>query len=190
MRWTMRCQFIKIKKDKKQTAQYKAMRHRQGEITDAQWKGKKKNKCFNFLCKTNPVFPVLCAYNHLGFAIEVSGKLGRGQVPSGLGAVGQGSKVRGTGLSKGVPAALNNAAAEQEHNIRRRTSMQLGETHIPVCHDKQRGCVSMHFFYRYCKMCSLCLGSKTASTSSKQRGCPQKTFSATPSKVEPKVTEK
>ena len=39
-------------------------------------------------------------------------------------------------------------------------------------------------------MCCFCLGSKTASTSSKQRGCPQKTFSATPSKVEPKVTEK
>lgn len=98
--------------------------------------------------------------------------------------------MRGTGLSKGVPTTLNRTAAEQEHNIRRRTSMQLGETHIPVCHDKQRGCVSMLFFYNYCKMCSFCLGSKTASTSSKQRGCPQKTFSATPSKVEPKVTEK
>lgn len=24
--------------------------------------------------------------------------------------------------------------------------MQLGETHIPKCHDKQRGCVSMLFF--------------------------------------------
>ena len=96
----------------------------------------------------------------------------------------------GTGLNKGVPTVLNRTAAEQEHNIRRRTSMQLGETHIPVCHDKQRGCVSMLFFYSYCKMCGFSLGSKTASTSSKQRGCPQKTVSATPSKVEPKVTEK
>lgn len=54
--------------------------------------------------------------------------------------------------------------------------MQLGETHIPVCHDKQRGCVSMLFLYNYGKMWSFCLGSKTASTSSKQRGCPPKGF--------------
>lgn len=155
-----------------------------------QWKGKKKNNYLNFLCKTNPIFPVLCFHNNLTFAIEVNGKLGRGQVLSGLGAVGQGSRVRGTALSKGVPTALNRTAAEQEHNIRRRTSMQLGETHIPVCHDKQRGCVAVLFLNNYCKMCSFCLGSKTASTSSKQRGCPQKSFSATPSKVEPKVTEK
>lgn len=85
--------------------------------------GKKEKQIL--LCKTNPVFPVLCAYNHLGFAIEVSGKLGRGQVLSGLGAVGEGSRVRRMGLSKGVLTALNRTAAEQEHNIRRRTSMQL-----------------------------------------------------------------
>lgn len=57
----------------------------------------------------------------------------------------EGSTVRGMGLSEGVPTVLNMTAAEQEHKIRRRTSMQLGETHIPVCHDKHRGCASMLF---------------------------------------------
>lgn len=113
--------------------------------------GKKKNTFFS----GQKVFPVLCAYNHSGLAIEVSGKLGRGQVLSGLGAVGEGSRVRRMGLSKGVLTALNRTAAEQQHHIRRRTSMQLGETHIPMCHDKQRGCVSMLFIYIYYKKCSI-----------------------------------
>lgn len=62
-----------------------------------------------------------------------------------------------------------------------------------MCHDKQRGCVSMLFFsHNYCKMWSFCLQCKTASTNSKQRGSPpqKKDFLATPSKVEPKITSK
>lgn len=39
------------------------------------WKGKKKNKV---VCKTSPIFPGFCAHNHLGFAAEVSGKVGQG----------------------------------------------------------------------------------------------------------------
>lgn len=38
--------------------------------------GKKEKQ--TLLCKTSPIFPGLCAHNHLGFATEVSGKLGRG----------------------------------------------------------------------------------------------------------------
>lgn len=78
-----------------------------------QWKGKKKNKSCIFLCARHSIFPVLCAYSHLGFGTDVSGKLGRGQGLSTLGAVGKGSRVRGSGLSEGVPTALHMTAAEQ-----------------------------------------------------------------------------
>lgn len=81
-------------------------------------KGKKKTKCKSF-CKTHPIFPVCVRF---GSAIEVNGEKKR--------RLCWGSKVRGRGLCQGVPTGLNRIAAEQEHNIRRRTSMQLEETHI------------------------------------------------------------
>lgn len=111
---------------------------KQSENTDAQWKGKRKTHFFS----VQKVFPILCAYNHSGLAIEVSGKLGRGRFCLDWVLWGEGSRVRRRGLSKGVLTALNRTAAEQQHHIRRRTSMQLGETHIPMCHDKQRLCVN------------------------------------------------
>lgn len=132
--------------------------------------------------------PCFVCLQSFRFSYRSEWKVGQGAGSVWIGCCGVGQQSERD--RPGVSTALNRTAAEQEHNIRRRTSMQLGETHIPVCHDKQRGCVSMLFFYNYCKMCSFSLGSKTASTNSKQRGCPQKTFSATPSMVEPKVTEK
>lgn len=152
--------------------------------------GKKEKQIV--LCKTSPIFPVLCAHNHLVLLQKWVESWAGGQVLSGLGAMGEGSRVRRMALSKGALSALKKdcCSARKQHTEEIEHATR-GETHIPMCHDKQRGCVSIcSFFHNYCKMCSFCLQSKTASTSSKQRGClPKRVFSATPSKVEPKVTE-
>lgn len=78
------------------------------------------------------------------------------------GCCGAGQQSERDGLCKGVPTALNRTAAEQEHNIRRRTSMQLGETHIPVCHDKQRLCVDAFLLQLLSDVWFFGLGSKNS----------------------------
>lgn len=62
---------------------------------------------------------------------------------------------------KGALSALKKGtAAVQENDIRRRSSMQLGgETHIPMCHDKQRGCVSIRSFFFFSTTTVRCVAS-------------------------------
>lgn len=123
-----------------------------------------------------------------------------GQILSGLGATGEGSRVRRMALSKGALSALKkkDCCSARKRHTEEIEHATRGETHIPMCHDKQRGCVSIRsfffccfvFFHNYCKMCSFCLQSKTANTSKQaKRVPPEESCSATPSKVEPKVTE-
>ena len=51
--------------------------------------GREKRKTnILLLVQNKSSLPCLCAYNYLGLATEVSGKLDRGRVLSGLGAVG------------------------------------------------------------------------------------------------------
>lgn len=106
--------------------------------------GREKRKTF-FLCKTTPIFPGLCAQNHLGFATEVSGGDGfcLDWVLWGRAAEWEGwpwVKVLYLHWKKDCCSARKRHTEEIEHAT-------TGETHIPMCHDKQRGCVSIRSFF-------------------------------------------
>lgn len=142
--------------------------------------GKKEKQIL--LCKTNPIIPVLCACNQLGFTKEVSGKSGRWEVLSGLGIVGEGIKVRRMGLSKGVLTALNRTAAEQENNIRRRTSMQLEERPTFLCAMTNREVVCQCSFFPITTVrcvASVCSAKQQVQIASKEGAPPKKDFSNT-----------
>lgn len=70
------------------------MRHREGEITDAQWKGKKKNKCFHFFVQNKSSLPCFVCLQSFGFCYRSEWRVGQGagSVWTGCCGVGQQSE--------------------------------------------------------------------------------------------------
>lgn len=145
--------------------------------------GREKRKT-NFIVQNKSNLPwFVCSYS-FGFCYRSEWKVGQGhRFCLDWVLWGEGSRVRRMALSKGALSALKKrTAAVQENDIRRRSSMQLEERPTFLCAMTNREVVCPYalffcLFHNYCKMCSFCLQSKTASTSSKQRGClPERDF--------------
>lgn len=122
----------------------------------------------------------------MGFAIEISGQYGRDWVLWG------GQQSDRTGLNKGVSAVLNRTAAEQGHNIRRRTCMQLGGggPHSCVPRQTERLCVSALLFKTNARCAASAWGAKQQVQVASKEEVPRRLYSATPKKAEPKSNGK